>query len=426
MKENRFKPVIRLLCAGLLAGGLAACGDKASTAPSETARASGQASAPAGAAPKASPGATLVRVHAVRDDENSDESACWVAFTATNPGSENLTVVAEFDAVHAGGGHRIEDAQGWGTVMFSGVDAGAAQASLLPGYAAVPCEALQLQLRSFHCLGGDCEPHLSAEGIAGMQDRRGKERAPAAPAQPPSEAAGQDAQAPAVPAMALPAATQASPASTEAAFTTAEDAPSSELQELAGMLGIQPDAQKLEAAQRKLQEARERGDGLAEAHAQLEVFSATVSAVGSVSTQDVRSLLPDEIGGLRRGPVKSSTQSLMGMKTAEVSADYGDGALSLDIVDGGAAALGMQAALAALVGAGSTESEDEDSVQRSYSEAGMQVQEDWRKDGSHAELTLMLANGVKVEASGRVAMDVLRQSLLPMARQIAALQRSSD
>ena len=199
----------------------------------------------------------------------------------------------------------------------------------------------------------------------------------------------------------------------------------SELGALANMLGVQSDQKKLDAARRKLKEAEERGDELAAARAQLEVLSATVSAVGSVRTQDLRELLPDEIGGLARSAVKSSSQSVMGMRTTEVNAEYGD-ALSLRIVDSGAAGLGMQAMVAALGGGGSMESEDDDSVQRSYTDGGSHIQEAWRKDGSHAELTLMLANGVQVEAEGRVAMDALRQSLLPLAQQIVALARSAD
>jgi hypothetical protein len=386
----------------MLAALLTACGDKAADSSSGS------------TANTAEPAALKIALRATSEAQSSNSSSCQFSFSITNPGKEKLTLMAEFDPVDASSGALISGGFTRGEAVFSAVAPGATASSVTPGYASVPCGQLKLQLVSFHCLSTDCEPELHAEGIAGIEDRRGQPRAQpaAAPTSSPAAAAA------ATETEARPDATTSSDTDREEAETSSTSA---ELTALASQLGIQPDHEKLAAAQQALAEAEARDDPLAIAKAQLDSFKATVGNLAPLQLKQLRETLPTEIAGLPRGSVKSSAQTILGMKISEVEAQYGDGRLSVKISDNGAAALAMQAMAAAF----DTEidNEDDESIERSYRNGDVRVQENYRKDGSHAQLVLILTNGVQLQASGSVAMDALKRDLLPVAAQLATLTR---
>lgn len=405
--------VLSPLAALILATLLTACGDKsADSADGSTAR---DSSASSSSGPR-------VPLKAISDEDSSDSSSCFINFSVTNTGKENLTMMVEFDPVHAESGALLSGGFTSTSALFSAVKPGTTANSVTPGYVKVACSQVKLQLISYNCLGDDCELDLQSEGIAGIEDWRGQSRAqPAAETSATSdvseEASNDDDEG----------WVDVGADSTTSTTTGDEDsaaAATAEMEALAEQLGIRPDNEKLSAAQQALAEAEARDDPFAIAKAQLDSFKATVGNVNALQPRQLRELLPAEIAGLSRGSVKSSTQSMLGMRTSELEAQYGNERLSLKITDSGAAGMAMRALTSAL--GGEMEREDDDSVERHYREGKTQVQESYRKDGSHAELTLILPNGVQIEARGGVAMDALKRDLLPLAKQIAALARDEN
>lgn len=400
--------VLSPLAALMLATLLTACGDKSAD--------STDGSAARGTSGSSS-GEPRMPLKAISDEDSSDSTSCFINFSMTNTSKENLTMMVEFDPVHAESGALLTGGSTRASAVFSAVKPGATANSVMPGYANVACSQVKLQLISYNCLGDDCELDLQAEGIAGIEDWRGQPRA-----QPAAETSATSATS--------DASEEASDEDDEgwvdvdAGHEGSAAAATAELEALAEQLGIRPDNEKLSAAQQALAEAEARDDPLAIAKAQLDSFKATVGNVNALQPKQLRELLPAEIAGLSRGSVKSSSQSMLGMKTSELEAQYGNERLTLKITDSGAAGMAMRALTSALVG--EMEREDDDSVERHYREGETQIQESYRKDGSHAELTLILPNGVQIEASGGVAMDALKRDLLPLAEQIAALAREEN
>ncbi|MDP1050916.1 hypothetical protein, partial [Klebsiella quasipneumoniae] len=83
--------------------------------------------------------------------------------------------------------------------------------------------------------------------------------------------------------------------------------------------------------------------------------------------------------------------------------------VSLDITD-----MGSLAGIASLAGwANMTLDKDADGrIERVFKQGDRSVREDYRKDGSHAELVVLLPNGIVVEAKGeQVGIDLLRNAL---------------
>ncbi len=69
--------------------------------------------------------------------------------------------------------------------------------------------------------------------------------------------------------------------------------------------------------------------------------------------------------------------------------------------------------------------ETQDEVERIYQKDGVSFKEEYRKDGSSAEMSVMLANGVMVELTGdNVDMDGLRGALAALdIKGLAGLKR---
>ncbi len=168
-------------------------------------------------------------------------------------------------------------------------------------------------------------------------------------------------------------------------------------------------AKKLEEAGKRMEAAQKSGDPAATGKALSEAMGAMAGVSGEpIPPQDLKALLPESLGNLKRDSVEAQGNQAMGIAGSSAKARYaaGDQRVKLSITD-----IGGMAGMAALAGwAGTTlDRETNDRVERVYKQGERTVREKYRKDGSNAEYTVILANGVVVEADGRrVEMPALK------------------
>lgn len=160
-------------------------------------------------------------------------------------------------------------------------------------------------------------------------------------------------------------------------------------------------AKRMEEAGKRMEAAQKSGDSAAAGKAMSEMVGAMAGATGeALPPQELKALLPESLGSLRRDTVEAQSNQAMGLAGSSAKARYVDGAqrVQLSITD-----LGGMAGIAALAGwAGTTlDKETDTAVERVYPQGQRTVREKYRKDGSQGEVTVLLANGVVVEAEGR-------------------------
>ena len=190
---------------------------------------------------------------------------------------------------------------------------------------------------------------------------------------------------------------------------------------------IKIDTGRLEEATRKMEEAQAKGDTQAAAKAATEMMGAALGGKGGepFTPQLLREALPERFGDLPRTAIEARSESAMGMQFTHVSAQYTheDKEVEIQIQDLGA----IPALRMAMAGWATTtaESENADEIERIYRQGEMSIKESYRKDGSSADLALMLPNGVMVQAYGRVPVQDLKRHLLPLGQKLAGLRRAS-
>jgi hypothetical protein len=169
-------------------------------------------------------------------------------------------------------------------------------------------------------------------------------------------------------------------------------------------------ARRREEASKGMEAAQKSGDPAAAGKALGAVMGAMTGAGGTpIAAQDLKALLPDALGGLKRESVEASAGQAMGIGGSSAKAAYVDGnqRVQLTITD-----LGGLGGLAAFAGWTSMtlDKETPDKVEKAYKEGNRTVHEEYRKDGSHGEYAVILANGVIVEAQGdKVEMASLKK-----------------
>ncbi len=172
---------------------------------------------------------------------------------------------------------------------------------------------------------------------------------------------------------------------------------------------VKIDTSKMEAMAKKLEEAQKSGDPAATGKALSEAMGAIAGVGGEpIAPQDLKALLPESLGELRRDSIEAEGNQAMGMAASSAKASYAADSqrVKLSITD-----IGGMAGMAALAGwASSTlDRETPDRVEKVYKQGQRTVRERYRKDGSQGEYTVILANGVVVEADGRrVEMPTLK------------------
>jgi Yip1 domain len=160
-------------------------------------------------------------------------------------------------------------------------------------------------------------------------------------------------------------------------------------------------AKKMEEAGKQMEAAQKSGDSAAAGKAMGDILGAMGSAGGApLPPAELKALLPEALGALKRESVESQGGQAMGLAGSNAAATYqaGEQRVELKITD-----LGGLAGMAAIAGWANVTSDKEtaDGTEKTYKDGKRTVKESARKDGSRSELTVLLANGVVVEAEGR-------------------------
>jgi hypothetical protein len=171
-------------------------------------------------------------------------------------------------------------------------------------------------------------------------------------------------------------------------------------------------AKKMEEAGKRMEEAQKSGDPAATGKAMGEMMGALTGGNGQpIPAADLKAVLPEALGDLKRESIESQGGQAIGIASSMAKASYaaGDKHLQLTITDlGGTAGL---AALAAWSGM-TMDKETAEQVEKVYKQGERTVREQYRKDGSQGEVTVLLTNGVIVEAKGQqLDLATLKKSL---------------
>ncbi len=192
--------------------------------------------------------------------------------------------------------------------------------------------------------------------------------------------------------------------------------------------GMAEMAKRMEEAGKRMESAQKSGDSAAAGKAMGDIFGAVTGGGNGVPipSADLKAMLPESIGDMKRGNVESQSGQAMGIGGSVAKATYaaGDRRAELSIVDSGGLA-----GLAAMAGwANMTMDKDADGkVEKVYKDGARTVHEEYRKDGSRAEMTVILANGVIVSAEGsHVDMAALKSMLASVdLAQLEATKRTA-
>jgi hypothetical protein len=165
--------------------------------------------------------------------------------------------------------------------------------------------------------------------------------------------------------------------------------------------GMKAAAARMDAARQRMDAAQAASDPAAAGKALGEMMGAMAGNGGAapIPAADLKGLLPESLGDMKRESFEANGGAAMGIATSSATATYtaGDRRVHLAITD-----LGGMSGLAAMAGwANMTQDrETQDEVEKVYKDGNRTVHEQYRKDGSHAEYSVVLANGVIVEAKG--------------------------
>ena len=189
-------------------------------------------------------------------------------------------------------------------------------------------------------------------------------------------------------------------------------------------------AKRMEEAGKRMESAQAKGDGAAAGKALGEMVGAISGATGGgkpLPAADLKSLLPESLGDLKRSSIEAQSGAALGIASSSAKASYGEGSktVSLDITD-----LGGLAGMAAFAGWANLTMDKESNGQfeKVFKQGDRTVREEYRKDGTQAELTVILPNGILVEAKGQqVGIDQVRSALATIdLNKLATAQRPAN
>jgi hypothetical protein len=159
-------------------------------------------------------------------------------------------------------------------------------------------------------------------------------------------------------------------------------------------------AKRMDEARQRMEAAQKSGDAASSGAALGDMMGALTGAGGTpIPVADLKAQLPEALGALKRDSFETSGGSAMGISSSVAKATYvaGDQHAQLTISDlGGLGGLASVATWANVT----VDKETPDAIEKTYKDAGRTIHEETRKDGSHAEYTVILKNGVIVETSG--------------------------
>ena len=159
-------------------------------------------------------------------------------------------------------------------------------------------------------------------------------------------------------------------------------------------------AKRMQAAGARMEAAQKSGDPASATAALGDVMGALTGAGGApIPVADLKAQLPETLGALKRESFETNGGSAMGISSSIAKAGYvaGDQRAQLTITDLGG--LGAMASVATWANV-TVDKETPDAIEKTYKDGGRTIHEEYRKDGSHGDFTVILKNGVIVETSG--------------------------
>lgn len=165
---------------------------------------------------------------------------------------------------------------------------------------------------------------------------------------------------------------------------------------------IEEMAKKMEQAGKQMEAAQQSGDSAAAGKAMGDILGAMSGAAGGgtpIPADQLKASLPDTLGELKRESIESQSGQAMGLGSSSAKASYAQGSrrVELSITD-----LGGLAGVAAMANWANVTADRETAakIEKTYKQGQRTIKEEAWKDGSRGELTVLLANGVVVEANG--------------------------
>ena len=187
-------------------------------------------------------------------------------------------------------------------------------------------------------------------------------------------------------------------------------------------------AKKMEEAGKQMEAAQAKGDNAAAGKAMSEMMGAVMGTGQGgqpFAPETLQTFVPAKVGAMERTAIEARSDSAMGMTFSSVTSEFRNeaGRVEVKVQDIGAMPTLMMAMGAWAQSTVSRETQDE--VEKVYKKDGVAIKEEYRKDGSRAEMTMMLANGVMIEVTGdNVNMDGVRSAMNALdVKGLSGLQR---
>jgi hypothetical protein len=159
---------------------------------------------------------------------------------------------------------------------------------------------------------------------------------------------------------------------------------------------------KMEEASKKLEEAQKSGDKDAEAAALQNMMGTALGGGGEPALEPARlkAFVPESLAGMKRSSFSSERNQAVGIRTSLARATYQDESgrsVNLEITDSGTAK-----GLFALAGWAGVESESETDTgyEKTYRADGRLIHEQWDKESSQGEYTVVLGERFAVKVDG--------------------------
>ena len=174
--------------------------------------------------------------------------------------------------------------------------------------------------------------------------------------------------------------------------------------------GLADMAKRMEEASKRMDSAQKSGDSAAAGKAMGDIMGAVTGAgnAAPIAPADLKAMLPESIGDMKRTGIEAQGGEAMGIAGSAAKASYaaGERSVQLSLTDmGGLAGMATMAGWANMT----MDKESDGKVEKVYKDGARTVHEEYRKDGSQGEMTVILANGVVVSAEGsRVDMATLK------------------
>jgi hypothetical protein len=167
-------------------------------------------------------------------------------------------------------------------------------------------------------------------------------------------------------------------------------------------------AKRIEDAAKRMDPAPDPGIGASSGKTVGDALGA-VGNVEPIPAADLKAMLPESIGEWKRTAIEAQGGEAMGFAGSGAKASYAAGDRSAELVIADTAGLAGLATMAAAWANMTVDKETDGKVEKVYRDGARTVHEEFRKDGSHGELAVILANGVIVTAEGsKVDMATLK------------------